>query len=197
MGVAFDPKTGNISITTGGGGSSITPDTEANLLASSPGSSGYVIATDTKRGLYYDADNTQWYITSIPLAEEDSNPDSGSENGNTDKQGYGEDYIDNKKATDFGIGAFNGTPYNGAMRVRSDVFPSKAAYYIDGAWQDVPLDIAFANANYTHLPTGYKIDVRSGNSSGKVGLNGIPNVREYQVDSGSTPRHVIIDGGEI
>ena len=179
------------------GGGSITPNTEENLLGSSPSSSGYVIATDTLRGLYYNADNTQWYITSIPLAEEDSNPDSGSENGNNDKKGYGADYIDNKKATDFGIGAFNGTPYNGAMRVRSDVYPSKAEFYIDDQWQDIPIDITFADDNYTHLPNGYKVDVRSGNSSGKVGLNGIPNVREYKVDSGSTPRHVIIDGGNL
>ena len=177
--------------------SGIDPDTEENLLSSTPDGSGYVIATDTLRGLYYNADNTQWYITSIPLAEEDSNPDSGSENGNNDKKGYGADYIDNKKATDFGIGAFNGTPYNGAMRVRSDVYPSKAEFYIDDQWQDIPIDITFADDNYTHLPNGYKVDVRSGNSSGKVGLNGIPNVREYKVDSGSTPRHVIIDGGEI
>lgn len=187
----------NITFNASSGGGGITPDTEENLLSSTPDGSGYVIATDTLRGLYYDAENTQWYITSIPLAEEDSNPDSGSENGNSDKQGYGEDYIDNKKATDFGIGAFNGTPYNGAMRVRSEIYPSKAEFYIDDQWQDIPLDIAFADDNYTHLPNGYKVDVRSGNSSGKIGLNGIPNVREYKVDSGSTPRHVIIDGGNL
>ena len=170
-------------------------DTKANILATTPNKPKTAFASDTSEFFVYDG--TNWKVASIKLTTELANPDSGSENGNTDKQGYGEDYIDNKKATDFGIGAFTGTPYNGAMRVRSEVFPSKAGYYMDGAWQDVPLDISFLNANYTHLPTGYKIDIRSGNSSGKVGLNGIPNVREYQVDSGSTPRHVIIDGGEI
>lgn len=185
---------GDVTIETNGGGG-ITPDTEENLLSSTPDGSGYVIATDTLRGLYYNADNTQWYITSIPLSTELANPDAGYTQ-DSDKRGYGDDYIYGKKMYATGIGDFTDTPYEGAIKVDQDFTPAKYQIYLRGKWNTLFYDLTMENGDFEHVPQTYSIDVRSGNSN-TTGLNGQPIIREYKVDAGAYPREVIIDGGNL
>lgn len=175
--------------------SGIDPDTEENLLSSTPDGSGYVIATDTLRGLYYNADNTQWYITSIPLSTELANPDAGYTQ-DSDKRGYGDDYIYGKKLYATGIGDFTDTPYEGAIKVDQDFTPAKYQIYLRGKWNTLFYDLTMENGDFEHVPQTYSIDVRSGNSN-TTGLNGQPIIREYKVDAGAYPREVIIDCGVL
>lgn len=175
--------------------SGIDPDTEENLLSSTPDGSGYVIATDTLRGLYYNADNTQWYITSIPLSTELANPDAGYTQ-DSNKRGYGDDYIYGKKLYATGIGDFTDTPYEGAIKVDQDFTPAKYQIYLRGKWNTLFYDLTMENGDFEHVPQTYSIDVRSGNSN-TTGLNGQPIIREYKVDAGAYPREVIIDGGVL
>lgn len=190
--INFNPLSGKFDYTESAT-TVVTVDTKANILALTPDDPTTALATDT--GEFFVYDGTDWKVASIALATEEANPDAGWTQDN-DKQGYGEDYINNKKATNFAIGAFNDTPYEGAVRVRHDNSPKTASFYLDSQWQDIPLDISFADDNYTHLPAGSKVDIRSGNSQA-VGLNGIPYMRDYKTDAGCYPRAAIIDGGTL
>lgn len=175
--------------------SGIDPDTEENLLSSTPDGSGYVIATDTLRGLYYNADNTQWYITSIPLSTELANPDAGYTQ-DSDKRGYGDDYIYGKRLYAASLGDYTDKPVPGAIKVTHTTNPPLYQIYLRGRWNTLFYDLTMERGDFEHVPINYPIDVRSGNSN-MTGLNGQPIIREYKVDAGAYPREVIIDGGVL
>lgn len=175
--------------------SGIDPDTEENLLSSTPDGSGYVIATDTLRGLYYNADNTQWYITSIPLSTELANPDAGYTQ-DSDKRGYGDDYIYGKRLYAASLGDYTDIPVPGAIKVTHTSSPPLYQIFLRGKWNTLFYDLTMERGEFEHVPANYPIDVRSGNSN-TTGLNGQPIIREYKVDAGAYPRPVIIDGGVL
>lgn len=170
-----------------------TVDTKANILASSPSSAQTAFATDTSEFFVYDGSN--WNIASIKLNTETGNPDIGYTQDN-DKQGYGGDYIDGKKATSFTIGNHNDTPINGAFRLNQDVDPMTLEIYARDKWNKIFYDFQMSGGDLEHIPETYVIDVRSGNSN-VTGINGVPIVQEYSVDIGAYPYPTVIDGGNL
>lgn len=196
MPLKFNPTTGKLDLVNTASGGSITPDTRANLLASSPTSSGFVTATDTKEGLYYDAENTQWYEVSLPLVTSDADPTPGSGQYN-DKNGYGEWWIDGKRITNLVIGAYNKeNPPEGAVRIRHEVTPKKIEFFLQGVWQDSLYDIKMITSpetSFVHTPQNTQIEIRYGDSL-KVGLNNNPIISNYQVTPGAYPPRKILNG---
>lgn len=175
------------------GGITFTSDTKANILATTPTAGTYAISTDTEELLLWDG--SAWRVASIALSEISVGQDQGWTQDN-DKRGYGEDYTDGKKHTSMGIGAFNETPYEGAIKVDASQSPITFEIYLRGQWNQIFYDFQMVNGDLEHIPETYVIDVRSGNSN-EVGLNGIPIVQEYSVDQGCYPYPTVIDGGTL
>ncbi len=167
--------------------------TRNQIIVLTPSKPTVAIASDTNELFIWDG--TNWKVASVKMSTELSGQDMGYTQDN-DKQGYGEDYIDGKKATTFGIGQFVGTPYNGALRLDQSVTPMKMQIFARGIWNQIFYDLQMVNGDFEHIPVAYTIDVRSGNSN-QVGLNGLPIVREYKVDMGAYPTRIIIDGGTL
>lgn len=170
-----------------------TIDTRENILALSPAEPQMAYATDTEELLLWDG--SAWRVASIALSEISVGQDQGWTQDN-DKRGYGEDYTDGKKHTSMGIGAFNETPYEGAIKVDASQSPITFEIYLRGQWNQIFYDFQMVNGDLEHIPETYVIDVRSGNSN-EVGLNGIPIVQEYSVDHGCYPYPTVIDGGTL
>lgn len=191
MGVTFNPVTGALDFT--GSVTVVTVDTKATILATSPNKPQAAFATDTSE--FYVWDGSGWHVGSIDLSPITVGQDQGWTQDN-DKQGYGEDYTDGKKHTTTGIGAFNGIPYEGAVKVDASQSPITFEIYLRGQWNKIFYDFQMVNGDLEHIPESYVIDVRSGNSN-EVGLNGIPIVQEYSVDQGCYPYPTVIDGGSL
>ena len=167
--------------------------TKRDILESTPSNPLVGLSSDTQEMFFWDGSG--WHVASIALSNETSAPDQGWTQDN-DKRGYGEDYIDGKKATTFGVGQFVGNPYNGAFKLDQSTNPMSLQIYARGKWNKIFYDLQMINGDLEHIPITYTIDVRSGNSN-EVGLNGLPIVREYEVDQGAYPSRVIIDGGTL
>lgn len=208
--VVFDPILGRARAegkrpeTVVGGGSSTssappisttvaTIDTKANILASTPSSGTYAISTDTEELFFYDG--TNWQIHPIKLAIELPNPDAGYTQ-DSDKRGYGDDYIYGKRLYAASLGDYTDTPIAGAIKVTHTTNPPLYQIYLRDRWNTLFYDLTMERGDFEHVPETYPIDVRSGNSNA-TGLNGQPIIREYKVDAGAYPRQVIIDGGEL
>lgn len=170
-----------------------TVDTKANILALTPSSPQTALATDTGELFFYDG--TNWKVHPIKVSTELANPDAGYTQ-DSNKRGYGDDYIYGKKLYATGIGDFTDTPFEGAIKVDQDFTPAKYQIYLRGKWNTLFYDLTMENGDFEHVPQTYSIDVRSGNSN-TTGLNGQPIIREYKVDAGAYPREVIIDGGVL
>ena len=192
MSYKFNVFTGKLDIT-GGGGITFTSDTKANILATTPTTGTYAISTDTDELFFYDG--TNWKVHPIKVSTELANPDAGYTQ-DSNKRGYGDDYIYGKKLYATGIGDFTDTPFEGAIKVDQDFTPAKYQIYLRGKWNTLFYDLTMENGDFEHVPQTYSIDVRSGNSN-TTGLNGQPIIREYKVDAGAYPREVIIDGGVL
>lgn len=83
--------TGDITIS---GGSSLIIDTKRNILTSTPVSPSVALSNDTKE--YFAYDGTNWNKASLKFNTDSPAPDMGYIQGN-DKNGYGNEYIDNKR----------------------------------------------------------------------------------------------------
>lgn len=193
MPLKFNPTTGKLDLVNTSSGGGIDPDTEATLLASSPTASGYVIATDTLRGLYYDADNTQWYIASIPLSTDNANPDAGAVEG-ADKQGYNKNIIIYKMLIDIFLGG-NSHEVDGAIRLDWSQDPPVFQIYFNGQWNNYfvfdtstgILKYDFQNDTYTAY---------SGNGS-LVGANGIATTQQNKATAGANGTPIVINGNGV
>lgn len=172
---------------------SFVSDTKADILATTPATGTYAISTDTDELFFYDG--TNWKVHPIKVSTELENPDAGYTQ-DSDKRGYGDDYIYGKKMYATGIGDFTDTPFEGAIKVDQSVDPPLYQIHLRGRWNTLFYDLTMENGDFEHVPQTYSIDVRSGNSN-TTGLNGQPIIREYKVDAGAYPREVIIDGGVL
>lgn len=170
-----------------------TIDTKANILTLSPSQPQTALATDTDE--FYIWNGTNWNVQPLKVSTELANPDAGYTQ-DSNKRGYGDDYIYGKKLYATGIGDFTDTPFEGAIKVDQDFTPAKYQIYLRGKWNTLFYDLTMENGDFEHVPQTYSIDVRSGNSN-TTGLNGQPIIREYKVDAGAYPREVIIDGGVL
>lgn len=174
-------------------GSLVTIDTKANILSSTPTDPTVAFASDTSE--YFIYDGTNWKIASIRMSTELANPDSGYTQDN-DKQGYGDDYIYQKRMYGASLGDYTDDPIAGAIKVTHATNPPLYQIYLRGRWNTLFYDLTMENGDFEHVPETYNIDVRSGNSN-ITGLNGQPIIREYKIDAGAYPREVIIDGGVL
>lgn len=168
-------------------------NTKANLLASSPASITVGLASDTEELFFFDGIN--WHIHPIKLAVELSNPDAGYTQ-DSDKRGYGDDYIYGKRLYAASLGDYTDEPVAGAIKVTHTTNPPLYQIYLRGRWNTLFYDLTMERGDFEHVPANYPIDVRSGNSN-MTGLNGQPIIREYKVDAGAYPRPVIVDGGNL
>jgi hypothetical protein len=192
MSYKFNPFTGNFD-DAGSAPIVTTVDTKENILALAPTSPQTAFATDTAEFFVYDGAN--WQVASVKLSVETPDPDIGFTQDN-DKQGYGEDYIQGKKATDFALGDFTDTPYNGALKLDQINSPMTLEIFARGIWNQIFYDFQMINGDLEHMPETFTIDVRSGNSN-ELGLNDVPIVQEYSVDIGAYPYPTVIDGGTL
>lgn len=181
---------------TGSGGGSITPDTEANLLASSPSSSGYVIATDTLRGLYYDADNTQWYITVLPLEADNGKPDIGAVQNNN-KAGYKPYMIQSKALVD--VTLFNtilkggDKEIDGAIRLDWSQDPPVVQVYYNNQWNGLTVFSISEGSKLDYFDGNMTLNTYANNSN-KIGANGISLTQQGQTCFGAVPAPLVIKG---
>ena len=182
--------TGDITIS---GGSSLIIDTKRNILTSTPVSPSVALSNDTKE--YFAYDGTNWNKASLKFNTDSPAPDMGYIQGN-DKNGYGNEYIDNKRFTNLAIGQFNEQPYEGAIRYDMSQTPPAFELYARGIWNKIFYDFQMLNGKLEHIPKRYTIAVASGHSTEK-GLNGLPYIRGYSVDMGAYPRPIVIDGGQL
>lgn len=169
-------------------------DTKENILAKSPSKIRTAFATDTSE--FFISDGTNWKVAPLKLSTETSAPDIGYTQDN-DKLGYGSDYIDGKKATDFGIGDYTSTTlYEGAIKADNSTDPPTFEIYLRGKWNKIFYDFQMTSGDLEHIPETYVIDVRSGNSNA-TGINGVPIVQEYSVDIGAYPYPTVVNGGTL
>lgn len=168
-------------------------DTRANILELEPSGARVAFSIDTNELFIWDG--SSWNVASIKLSETSGSPDLGWSQ-ESDKQGYGDDCIQGKRAYDFSIGDFTDTPYAGAIKVDHSTNPPTFEIYIRNRWYSLVYDLNMDNGGLQHIPEEYTIRVRSGDSV-DTGLNGQPTVQEYQVDLGAYPYPTIIDGGEF
>lgn len=174
----------------------IDPDTEATLLASSPSSSGYVIATDTKRGLYYDADNTQWYITVLPLEADNGKPDIGAVQNNN-KAGYKPYMIQSKALVD--VTLFNtilkggDKEIDGAIRLDWSQDPPVVQVYYNNQWNGLTVFSISEGSKLDYFDGNMTLNTYANNSN-KIGANGISLTQQGQTCFGAVPAPLVIKG---
>lgn len=194
MPLKFNPTTGKLDLVNTANGGGIDPDTEENLLSSTPDGSGYVIATDTLRGLYYDADNTQWYVASPKLSTQPNAMDAGAYQ--SDPQGYYLDAI-NEKYIYNSVLRGSDREEEGSIRIDTSVSPTEFQIYLRSRWNVIGYDIALNSDNeLIHTPYNWEIDIRSGNST-ELSLSGYPVIQEYKTSAGAYQPPVIISGGSL
>jgi len=181
-----------------GGGASITIDTRANLLASTPAQATAALASDTLEPMLWDG--AAWYVAPLELIEQANAVDMGLQPPmvQNDRSGYSATYITDKTIYNSAIGG-NANEDEGSVRTSSGVLQA----YLNGTWADVVTGFRFRedSAGYyelEHKPVGFTwwLEVMSGNSD-DLGLNGLPLVQQYRVSMGAYPVHEQIQGREI
>lgn len=185
------------------GKSPLTLDTKANILASTATAGKMVYSTDTNE--LYLADGLVWKKIVFVLATQSATPDIGayqdsspigifatSATGDTN-------YISGYSLDNVLIGG-TGTAKNGGIRFNNNFLQ----VYANGAWNNVVIGFTFSElTNYgyalTHLPTGltYPLEVMSGNSITRYGLNGLPVTQGYVTDIGAYPSYQSVGGAPI
>lgn len=180
------------------GGASITIDTRANILASSPAQTTAAFASDTLEPMLWSG--SAWYVAPLELIQQANAVDMGLQPPMVvnDRAGYSASYITDKTIYNSAIGG-NANTAEGGIRTSSGVLQA----YLNGTWNDIVLGFRFReddNGYYEleHRPIGFDwwIEVLSGNSD-DLGLNGLPLAQQYQVSMGAYPVHQQIVGREI
>jgi len=181
------------------GGASITIDTRARLLASTPAKPTAALASDTLEPMVWNG--SAWYVAPLELIAQPNAVDMGllPPMVANDRAGYTADYITDKTIYNSAIGGSAATT-NGGVRVSSSTLQA----YLNGTWNDVVTGFRFREIsanNYAleHKPIGFTLwlEVDSGNSQGDLGLNGLPLVQGYQVSMGAYPPNQLITSRTI
>ncbi len=165
--------------------------TRSEIITTTPNVPTIALATDTAELLLWDSPN--WRVASIPMALQEEAMDAGYSQDN-DKNGYGDDYIQGKRAFDFALGDHTDPPLNGSLRVNNANSPVTYEIYLRNRWYKLIYDLNMDNDELQHTPEVYDIQVWSGNSV-ELGLSDQPIIQEYQADAGAYPVATIIDGG--
>lgn len=174
----------------GGEDFTLTTDTKANILASTPTAGTMAFSTDTFE--FYIANGTGWMKQDFALVPESANPDMGYVQTSS-KIGYRPTYLTNKVIENSSVGYSNfvGTPPTGAIRITSTGY---FQIYLNGVWNNVVINFVFReNSSYgytfEHQPIGFTqyIEIMSGNSLANVGLNGLPITQNYLTSMGPYP----------
>jgi len=171
-------------------GFDLTIDTRTNILASTPADPSIAFASDT--GKFYLYDDSVWKQAEIKMTTDLEAPDMGYEKQSA-PQGYGLDYITDKKLSNVLLGG-NAREENGAIRVDVTQDPDTFEIYLRGLWQTILYDLTIENNEFEHTPISEVVDVWSGNSN-LLGLTGLPVVQQYKTSMGAYPPPRIIDGG--
>lgn len=165
------------------------------ILAITPTKEAIAMSTDGELFVWI-LGASEWREASINFSVTDENPDIGPTQDN-DPQGFGLDYLHNKKATNFGIGKFNGTPYNGAIDVDMSTDPNTYRIYLNGEWNDIIYDLTMDDtAGLIHAPFGSPVKVRSGDSK-RRSMNNLPILMAYGADIGGSRTRRKVYGGKL
>jgi hypothetical protein len=180
-------------------GDSVGSATEGSIFFAG---SGGILAQDNTNLKYTDADD-QLHAENVHVNGDFSNYDSTNPDmgfsQNSDKRGYGNDYISEKDLNYCTIG-FNDNTVDGNIRTSA---AGKLEFYTSGSYGEVVVGFKFRETNdgefsFQHQPGGFDswIDIATGNSE-NVGLNGLPVTQAYQTSMGAYPVRDSIFGGEI
>ena len=173
-----------------------TTGTKDTILALTPADVTIAYATDVER--FYIFDGTGWFESAVNFAVSTSAQDMGLEQESS-KQGYGLDYINQKKLTYVKLGdaANNET---GALKYEVDT--NEFQVYSAGVWNAVVLGFRFREDSdgayeLEHKPVGFEwwYEVISGNSMDNLDLDGRPLVNQYTISMGAYARDLILNGG--
>lgn len=174
----------------------ITTDTKSTILNSTPTEDSIAFATDEQQ--FFVFTGGQWYEASIELAATEPEPDIGYTQDN-DKRGYGLDYLDNKRATNFAMGLWSlPNPPEGAISIDGSTSPPTFYVYLNGQWNTLIYNfVVDTDYGLTHIPfLTYQLRVRNGDSV-ETGLNDQPMVKGYQMDVGAYPSRKRIIGSNL
>jgi len=165
-------------------------DTRANILATvSPATGQAAYATDVAR--FYVYDGSDWREAALQWSVR-SGQDMGYEQ-NSGLQGYGLDYVTDKRLSNVLLGG-NARTENGGMRVDVDEDPDTLEIYLRDGWQTIIYDLTTDDGDFRHTPIAEQIYVWRGDSVA-VGLNGRPLVQEYEASMGAYPATRLLVGG--
>lgn len=191
MSYKFNPFTGKLDIT-GGGGITFTSDTKANILATTPTAGTYAISTDTDELFFYDG--TSWQKSPFKVFVENANPDMGYIDG-SNRLGYGDDYITDKTLSNTKI-AGNVRDENGAVKVNTSISPNRLQIYLREKWNTIFEDLTTEYGDFRHTPIDREVYIWRGDSVA-IGLNGRSYTQDYVTSMGAYPPARIIDGGAL
>lgn len=175
-------------------GLTITIDTRANILATTPTGNALGFATDTNEWMIY---NSGWFVAPLELNADDGTPDIGLQPPmvNNDRSGYTSEWITNKSIYNSRI---LGSSVEEDGSVKSE--DGALSVYLNGAWEEVVTGFRFRqddDGGYVeYLPLGFSrwVDVHSGNSTDDLGLNGLPLIQDYKADIGAYPTPIRVQG---
>lgn len=176
-------------------GLTITIDTRANILASTPTGNALGFATDTNEFFVY---NTGWYVAPLELKADNGTPDIGLQwpMVNNDKSGYTAKWITNKSI-------FNSRILGSSIEEEGSIrtVDGELQVYLNGTWETAVTGFRFRQDDdwlyhLEWLPTGFTkwIDVATGDSTDDLGLNGLPLVQNYIADIGPYPTPIRLQG---
>lgn len=179
-------------------GLTITIDTRANILASTPTGSALGFATDTNEFFIY---NSGWFVAPLELQIDDGTPDMGLQPPTifNDRAGYSDEYITDKSI-------YNSRLLGSVVEEEGSIRTSNGTFqiYLNSTWNDVVINFRFreqtddeggSNYQLEHNPIGLDewYEVLSGNSDQK-GLNGLPITQNYHTDMGAYQTPIRVQG---
>lgn len=183
------------------GGASLTIDTRANILASTPSDPSLALSSDTLELFVFNG--SVWYVSPLEFDVENTTPDIGAFNsdglGVSDRQGYYSNVITDKVIHHTVIG-HNDRTETGAIRVSG----SELQVYLSGVWNAIVTGFRFIQDSTTLVgelefrPSGYSnyYSVMTGNSN-DTDYNGLPVIQQYTGSMGVYSAKLVIDGGSF
>lgn len=179
--------------------SSVTVDTRANILASTPDSNTVAFCSDTLEFALWTGN--AWYVAPLELDSENTTPDRGAYNndglGVSDRQGYYSNVITDKVLHHMVIG-WNDRTEAGAVRVSG----SELQVYLSAAWNTIVTGFRFQQDSTSQVgelefrPSGYSnyYGVMNGNGN-DLDYVGLPLVQQYRASMGGYSAKLVVDGG--
>jgi len=174
----------------------ITVNTQATILALTPGSNQFAYATDTDELYLYDGSN--WRAAPLEFNVEVETPDMGAYNAGgltspSDRSGYYKEDITDKNLHNITVRGSVRTDVGG-LRINVAQDPNTFEIYLRDAWQTLIYDLTTEYGDFRHTPLSQEIYVWRGDSV-LLGLNGRPTVQEYGASMGAYPPAKVLNGG--